>query len=131
MAFIPDFDIDDIITTLNSASDKLAEGSKERDAIELAQIALLYARHIHKESEFVRYYKQHFDPHYSIRVTHEFSTRAEADLWLASGKADETLRVKIEGKGFMVVRIPGRLAFMVAPLLEEMDSEEWKDNGEG
>ena len=130
MALIPDFDLDDIITTLNSASDKLAEGSKERDAIELAQIALLYARHIHKEDEFVRYYKQHFDPLYTIRVAHEFSTRAEADAWLASGKDEETKRVKIEGKGFMVVRIPGRLAFMVAPLPEEMDSDEWKDDTE-
>jgi len=130
MAYIPDFDIDDIIDTLHSASEKHVEGSKERDAIELAQIALSYTRHIRKEDDFVRYYKQHFDPSYTLKISHEFATREEADNWLASGKAEDAERVKIEGKGFMVVRLPGRLSFMVAPLPEEMDADEWKDDSE-
>jgi hypothetical protein len=128
MAYIPEFDLDDILDTLNSASEKHAEGSKERDAIELAQIALLYTRHIRKEDDFVRYYKQHFDPSYTIKVSHEFATREAADTWLASGTAEDAERVKIDGKGFMVVRLPGRLSFMVAPLPEEMDADEWKDD---
>lgn len=130
MAYIPGFDIDDIVDILNSASEKHPAGSKERDAIELAQIALLYTRHIRKEDDFARYYKQHFDPSYTLKVSHEFTTREEADNWLASGKAEDGERVKISGKGFMVVRLPGRLSFMVAPLPEEMDADEWKDDSE-
>jgi hypothetical protein len=124
----PEFDLDDILDTLNSVSEKQAEGSKERDAIELAQIALLYTRHMRKEDDFARYYKQHFDPSYTIKVSHEFATREAADTWLASGTAEDAERVKIDGKGFLVVRLPGRLSFMVAPLPEEMDADEWKDD---
>ena len=130
MAYIPDFDLDDIVDILNSASEKHAEGSKERDAIELAQIALLYTRHIRKEDDFARYYKQHFDPSFKIKISHEFATREEADKWLASGKAEDAERVRIAGKGFMVVRLPGRLTFMVAPLPEELETDEWKEDSE-
>ncbi|EPX64031.1 hypothetical protein D187_005164 [Cystobacter fuscus DSM 2262] len=130
MAYIPEFDLDDIVGILNSIAEKQAEGSKERDVIELAQIALLYTRHRRSEDDFVSYYKHFFDPSFKLKVSHEFATREEADTWLASGKAEESERVKIDGKGFMVVRLPGRLAFMVAPLPEEMDADEWKDDSE-
>jgi hypothetical protein len=130
MSYVPNFDIDDILDILNAASEKHPERSKERDAIELAQIALLYTRHIRKEEDFAKYYKQHFDPSYTLKVSHEFATREDADSWLASGKAEDAERVKIDGKGFMVVRLPGRLSFMVAPLPEEMGADEWKDDPE-
>lgn len=130
MAYISEFDLENILDVLNSASEKNLEGSKERDAIELAQIALLYTRHLRKEEDFLRYYKQYFDPSYMINISHEFTTREEADIWLASGKAEDTERVKIDGKGFMVVRLPGRLSFMVAPLPEELNSAEWTDESE-
>lgn len=45
MAYLSDFDLDDIVSILDSIGTKYTEGSKERDAIELAQIALLYPRH--------------------------------------------------------------------------------------
>lgn len=128
MAYIQDFDTDEIISALNSISQKYAEGSSERGVIELAQIALTYPRHIRREDDFRRYYEEFFDPSFKLKVSHEFATREDADNWLASGKAKDAERVRIEGKGFMVVQLPGRLTFMNAPLeeeeVEEAESEE-------
>lgn len=130
MAHLQDFDLEDILGILNSVIEKHAEGSKERDATELAQIALLYVYHIRKGDDFKEFYKHCFATSFEIEVSHEFATREEADEWLASGKAKDSERVKIAGKGFMVVQVPGRLVFMVAPLPEELETNEWKDDPE-
>lgn len=127
MPYIADFDVDEALSALKAISDKYEEGSKERDVIELAQIALIYPRHIRREDEFRKYYKHIFDPSFKIKVSHEFATREEADRWLAQGKAQEDERVKIAGQGFMVVRLPGRLTFMVAPLLGELEEDDEPD----
>ncbi len=123
MAYIQDFDLDDIISTLASASERHAESSKERDAIELAQIALLYTRHLRKQDDFARFYREFFDPSFKVKVSHDFRTQEEADNWLASGNASEAERVRIDGKGFLVVRLPGRLRFIDAPLSEELEKD--------
>ncbi|WP_257446532.1 hypothetical protein [Archangium lipolyticum] len=40
-------------------------------------------------------------------------------------------RVKIAGKGFMAVEVSGKLRLMVAPLPEELETdEEWKEDPE-
>ncbi|WNG49965.1 hypothetical protein F0U60_41975 [Archangium minus] len=130
MPYIADFDIDDIISTLKSISDKQAVGSKERDAIELAQIALLYPRHTRKEDEFRKYYERFFDPSFEVTASREFVTREEADKWLASGQAQDAERVKIAGKGFMVVQLPGRMTFMDAPLPGEPEEDEPETDSE-
>ena len=128
MPYIPDFDTDAILSALHAISQNHPEGSPERDAIELAQIALVYPRHIRKEDDFRRFYRDVFDPSFKLKISHEFATREEADKWLASGKAEDAERVRIAGKGFMVVRLPGRFTFMSAPLegeeAEADDSEE-------
>ncbi len=130
MAYIPDFDLEDMLGVLNSVIEKYAEGSKERDATELAQIALLYIHHSRKRDDFKKFYKSCFDTSFTVEVSHEFATREDADAWLASGKAKDSERVKIAGKGFMVVQVSGRLYFMVAPLPEELETDEWKDDSE-
>ncbi|HEX8436528.1 hypothetical protein [Archangium sp.] len=130
MAYIPDFDLEDMLGALNSVIEKYAEGSKERDATELAQIALLYIHNTRKRDEFKEFYKSCFDTSFTVEVSHEFATREEADTWLASGKAKDSERVKIAGKGFMAVQVPGRLVFMIAPLPEELETDEWKDESE-
>jgi hypothetical protein len=131
MPLIPDFDTDAIISALSSISQKHPEGSPERDVIELAQIALLYPRHIRKEDDFRRFYRDFFDPSFKLKVSHEFATREEADKWLASGKAADAERVRIAGKGFMVVRLPGRFTFMSAPLEgEEVETDEPAEDSE-
>ncbi|WP_095985761.1 hypothetical protein [Cystobacter fuscus] len=129
MPYIPDFDTEAVLHILNSIIQKHPEGSPERDAIELAQIALIYPRHIRKEDDFRRFYRDVYDPSFKLKVSHEFSTREEADEWLASGKAEDAERVRIAGKGFMVVRLPGRSTFMSAPL--EGEEEETDESGEG
>jgi len=126
MPYIEDFAAYEVVSALRSLSDKHQEGSRERDIIELAQVALLFPRHIRKEEEFRKYYKRTFNPWFEIKASHEFATRGEADEWLASGKALDAERIKIAGQGFMVVRLPGRLSLMNAPLpgeLEEGESE--------
>ncbi|WNG54820.1 hypothetical protein F0U59_08580 [Archangium gephyra] len=127
MPYIPDFDTDAILSILNSIIQKHPEGSPERDAIELAQIALIYPRHTRKEDDFRRFYKDLFDPAFKLKVSHEFATREDADKWLASGKAEDAERVRIAGKGFIVVRLPGRFTFMNAPL----EDEEVEENESG
>lgn len=107
-----------------------AEGSKEREALELAQIALLYIRDNKTQEDFARYCQKFTRAPFTVEVSHEFATRAEADQWLASGKAQDSERVKIAGQGFMAVEVKGKLRFMVAPLPEELESDEWRDDPE-
>lgn len=130
MPYIPDFDTDAVISALNAISQKLPEDSPEKDVIELAQIALVYPRHIRKQEDFRRFYKEFFDPSFKLRVAHEFATREDADKWLTSGNAKDAERVRIAGKGFMAVQLPGRLTFISAPLEDEMEAEESKENFE-
>lgn len=128
MAEVPGFDLDEAIHFLNPFIENHAEGSKERSAFALAQIALLYIRDRVKRDEFDKYYRSFFAIPFTVEVSHEFATREEADQWLASGKAAHTERVKIAGKGFMAVEVSGRLRFMIAPLPEELETDEWKDD---
>jgi hypothetical protein len=130
MADIPDFDLDEAIHFLNPFIENHAEGSKERRALGLAQIALLYIRDRVKREEFEKYYRLFFAIPFTVEVSHEFATREEADQWLASGKAEHTERVKIGGKGFMAVEVSGKWYFMIAPLPEELETDEWKDDSE-
>ena len=123
MAHIPDFDLDDIIATLSSVSHNRTQDAKERSAIELAQIALLYARHAGRLEDFRKYYGEFFDPAFKVVVSHEFPTREEADTWLASGKAQHAEHVKIAGKGYQVVQLPGRMTFIDRPLPDELSEE--------
>lgn len=123
MAHIPDFDLDDIVTTLASISRNRTDDAKERSAIELAQIALLYARHAGKLDDFRKYYSEFFDPAFKLKVSHEFSTREEAESWLTSGNARHAEHVKIAGKGYQVVQLPGRMTFIDRPLPDELKED--------
>jgi len=118
-----DFDIEGALGILKSVIEKHAEGSKERAALELAQIALIYPRHLRQEDDFRRYYEEFFDPSFKVSIAHEFATRKDADQWLTSGKAGEAQLVTIAGRGFQVARLPGRLSFIDRPLPDELESE--------
>lgn len=131
MAQTPGLDLEGMLLALNPFIENQAEGSKEREALMLAQAALLYIRDSAKEDDFARYYQKFSDTAFTVEVSHEFATREEADQWLASGKARDSERVRIAGKGFMVVQAQGRLLFMVAPLPEELKTDEdWKEEPE-
>lgn len=130
MPYNPDFALEDMLYALNPIIESYAKGSKERAAAELAQIALLYIQQTQKEEDFRRFHKFCTDTNFTIEVEHEFATREEALQWLASGKAKDRERLKIAGKGYMAVEVTGRLRLMVAPLPEELNSDEWKDDSE-
>jgi hypothetical protein len=131
MEYTPDFDLHEALLVLNPFIASQAEGSKERKAFELAQIALLYIYLTRKEKDFRGFYKSTFDPSLpKIEVAHEFATREEADQWRASGNAKDYDRVKIAGKGHMVVEVNEKPYFMIAPLPEELNSPEWQDESE-
>jgi hypothetical protein len=131
MAQTPSLDLEGMLFALNPFIENQAEGSKEREALKLAQAALLYIRDSAKEDDFARYYRRFSDTSFTIEVSHDFATREDADQWLASGKARDSERVRIAGKGFMVVQAQGRLLFMVAPLPDELKTdEEWKEESE-
>ncbi|EPX64034.1 hypothetical protein D187_005167 [Cystobacter fuscus DSM 2262] len=119
-----------MLGVLNSVIESYAEGSRERDATELAQLALLYIRNGGKVEDFARFRKDCVDTSFTVEVSHEFSTREEADAWLASGKAVHRERIKIAGKGFMVVQLPGRQTLIDRPLPEELRTAEWMDDSE-
>lgn len=132
MPYIADFNVTEILSALNEIIDKHPEGSRDRDVIELAQVALNFVRHIRKEDEFRGFYQDMFDPAFELKVSHEFATQGEADEWLASGKAQDAERVKVAGQGFMIVELsnPRRLVFMKAPLPGELKEDESKPDGE-
>jgi len=120
MTIIPDFDLEDTLRTLDSASKKFQEGSKEEKTIQLAAISLLYVLHIGKMKDFQKYYQDIRDPSYQIKVSHSFSTQEEADGWLSSGNATDGERVRIAGQGFQVIELPKGPRFLRAPLPEEL-----------
>lgn len=127
MANSPDHDLEEMIHALNPVVEAYAEGSREKEATMLAQIALLYIRELGKEEEFIQRYKWGRSTTFTVEVSHEFPTREEAEQWLALGKAQHKERVKIAGKGFMVVQLPGRQTLIDMPLPEELNSAEWAD----
>ncbi len=116
---------------MSSVIENYAEGLKEREAAKIAQIALLYIRESGKVDELAKYRRWCVDTSFTVEVSHEFATREEADAWLAGGTAQHKERVKIAGKGFMAVQSDsGRWYLMIAPLPEELNSEEWRDDSE-
>lgn len=125
-------DIEEMIDFLNPFIEGHAEGSKERRGFSFAQIALMYLRDEVKKEDFAEYCKKFRADYWpKFDIVQEFATREEADKWLASGKGNDSDRVKIAGKGFMVNRVySGRLVFMIAPLPEELNSPEWQDDSE-
>jgi hypothetical protein len=120
MTFIPDFDLDDTLRTLDSASKNFQEGSKEEKTIQLAAISLLYVLRIGKLKDFRKYYKDIHDPSYQVKVSHSFSTQEEADGWLSSGHATDGELVSIAGQGFQVIQLQKGLRFLRSPLPEEL-----------
>jgi hypothetical protein len=130
MVYTPDVDLYDFSLGLNPFIESQVEGSREREVLTLAQIALLYIHDKKLQEDFAKYCKKFTNEPFTVEVSHEFATREDADKWLASGKAKDSERVKIAGKGFMVVQVPGRLVFMIAPLPEELETDEWKDDSE-
>lgn len=106
MTYDSDFDVDAVMRTLGTVSDKYPEGSPEDHALRIAAVALLYVRDTGKLEEYRGYFRA-FVAGKPLMVEHAFATREEADVGLASGRVEDGALVTIAGQGFTVVRGAG------------------------
>jgi hypothetical protein len=69
----------------------------------------------------VKYFKRFYTPAIdAVTVSQTFSTREEADQWLAAGTAMDGELVRIAGQGFRVIAVAKGLKFLRTPLPEEL-----------
>lgn len=125
MGYDSNFDVDAILERLRGVNEKYPDGSPEDEALRIAAVALLYVRDTQKLAEYRDYFRRFYIPaSESVAVSHTFSTRDEADTWLASGQAREEELVRIAGQGFRVIaaRRGKGLMFLRTPLPEEMET---------
>jgi hypothetical protein len=97
-----DFDVESVMKTLGTVSDKYPKGSPEDEALRIAAVALLYVRDIDKLDDYRNYFRD-FVVGKPLIVSHAFVTREEADECLARGKVNDGELVTIAGQGFTVV----------------------------
>lgn len=123
MKYNPNFDVDSILDTLRTVNEKYKEGSPEDEAIRVAAVALFYIRKNQKLDDYREFFRKFYIPAVDyIGPSETFATRADADEWLASGKAKEGALVKIVGEGFRVIPLRNGkgLRFRPTPLPEEL-----------
>ncbi len=121
MSHQADFDIDSVLATLGRVNDTYPAGSPEDEALRVAAVALVYVRELQQLEHYREYFRKFYTPPTeAISVSQTFSTRDEADAWLASGRAIEGELVRIAGQGFRVIDGPKGLRFLRTPLPEEM-----------
>jgi len=123
MKYNHNFDVDSILDVLRAVNEKYQEGSPEDEAIRVAAVALFYVREVQRLDDYREFFRSFYTPAIDyIVVSQTFETRAEADEWLASGKASEGALVRIAGQGFQVIaeRKSKGLMFLRTPLPEEL-----------
>jgi len=123
MKYNHNFDVDSILDVLRAVNEKYQEGSPEDEAIRVAAVALFYVREVQRLEDYREFFRSFYTPAIDyIVVSQTFETRAEADEWLASGKASEGALVRIAGQGFQVIpeRKSKGLMFLRTPLPEEL-----------
>ncbi len=120
MAYDADFDVDAVMKTLGTISDKYQKDSPEDEALRIAAVALLYVRDIQKLEEYRDYFRE-FVTGKPIIVSQTFATREEADEWLVSGKATDGELVSIAGQGFTAHHLPKGWKFLRARVPEELE----------
>jgi hypothetical protein len=125
MGYDSNFNVDSVLERLRTVNEQYPDGSPEDEALRIAAVALLYVRDLQKLDEYREYFRRFYIPAIeSVVVAHTFSTRDEADAWLASGNAREEELVRIAGQGFRVIaaRKGKGLMFLRTPLPEEMET---------
>jgi hypothetical protein len=120
MTYNSGFDVESVMKTLGTVSDKYPQGSPEDEALRIAAVALLYVRDIDKLEDYRKYFLDFiiFKP---LIPSQTFATREEADALLASGVVDDGALVTIAGQGFTVVRGVKGWRFLRTRLPEELD----------
>ena len=122
MTYNPDFDVESVMKTLGTVSDKYPKGSPEDEALRIAAVALLYVRDIDKLEDYRGYFRD-FIAGKPLIVSHVFATREEADACLASGKVNGGELITIAGQGFSVGGMASKgWTLMRTRLPEELES---------
>ncbi len=120
-----DFDVDSVLGILSTVSGKYQPGSPEDEALRVAATALIYVRESQKLEDYRNFFRKFSTPAIDyVTVSRTFSTKEEADAWLASGAARQDELVRVAGQGFRVIperKGPG-LRFLRTPLPEELDT---------
>ncbi|AFE03794.1 hypothetical protein COCOR_00939 [Corallococcus coralloides DSM 2259] len=122
-----EIDVEDVLAVLGDETQRHEKGSREWNALQVAAICLVYVRHMNKLDDFTTYYREILSPDFKIKVERDFVTRDEAESWLKSGDAEDGMQIRIDGKGFLVVRLPGRLTLLNNPLPEELGTDNSED----
>jgi hypothetical protein len=127
MSYNSNFDVDAILGILGTVNEQYGEQTPEDEALRIAAVALLYIRDTHKLDEYRDYFRRFYAPATeTVKVSHTFTTREDAEQWLARGGAAHGELVRIAGEGFQVVLLPGGPKFLRLPLPDELGSPKAK-----
>lgn len=123
MKYNANFDVDSILNTLRTVNETFQEGTAEDEALRVAAVALLYVRENQKLDDYREFFRKFYTPAAQyVTVSQTFTTREEADAWLASATPRDGELVSIAGQGFQV--IPQRdgqgFRFLRTPLPDEL-----------
>lgn len=123
MKYNSNFDVDAVLETLDSVNESYPAGSPQDEALRVAAVALLYVRELQKLDDYREFFRKFYTPAIdAVIVSQTFTTRDEADQWLASGQAREGELVRVAGQGFRVIDGRKGLRFLRTPLPEEMET---------
>ena len=116
------FDVDAALRTLESISHGFQDGSPEEASLRAAAAALAYVRETGKLDDYREFFRQITTPAIeSVKASHEFATREEADEWLKGANVPQGELVSIAGQGYQVVNLTHGARFLKNPLPQELE----------
>jgi hypothetical protein len=122
MKYDPHFDVDAALRTLESVSGGFQNGSPEEVSLRAAAAALIYVRELGKLDEYREFFRQITTPAIeSVKASHAFATREEAEEWLKGAHAPDGELVSIANQGYQVVNLPQGARFLRNPLPQELE----------
>ncbi|SET95699.1 hypothetical protein [Stigmatella erecta] len=122
MKYDPYFDVDMALRTIESISQGFQEGSSEEASLRAAATALLYVRESGKLDEYREFFRQITTPAIeSVKASHAFATREEAEEWLKKANVPDGELVSIASQGYQVVNLPQGARFLRNPLPQELE----------
>ena len=123
MNYNKNFDVDTVLRTVEAVNKHHSAGTPEDEALRVCAAALLFVRDdLQKLEEFREFFRKITTPAIQgIKVAHTFSSREEADAWLAGGTAMDGQLVRVAGQGFTVIDHGSKgLKLVRIPLPEEL-----------
>jgi hypothetical protein len=116
------FDVDAALRTIESISTGFQDGSPEEASLRAAAAALAYVREMGKLDDYREFFRQITTPAIeSVKASHAFATREEAEQWLKGASVPDGELVSISGKGYQVVNLAQGARFLRNPLPQELE----------